>query len=213
MLKSVTIGPPLKTLLGEEFLLAEKAVTRSIRGAGQSLKGRWRTQISAAGLGKGLANTVRSESYPKTTESINAAAVVFSKAPRIISAHDEGAVIRSREGFWLAIPLPAAGRARGRRRMTPYTWEQQNRIPLRFVFLGRGRALLVADDARLTGRGLARRKGGRRRKKDGILTGAQTVPIFLLVPQVRMRKRLNLAADIAAVAADLPSNIIRNWGR
>jgi hypothetical protein len=38
------------------------------------------------------------------------------KAPQIVSAHDAGALIRSRAGFWLAIPPPAAGtNARGGR--------------------------------------------------------------------------------------------------
>ena len=40
-------------------------------------------------------------------------------APDIIGAQDTGPLIRSASGFWLAIPLPAAGRALGGKRITP----------------------------------------------------------------------------------------------
>ena len=59
-------------------------------------------------------------------------------------------------------------------------------------------------------RGLAAAKRGRRRR-DGMLTGAETVVIFLLVPQVRLRKRLDLDRDAAAAAAALPSAILAAW--
>ncbi|TCM86187.1 RNA polymerase sigma factor (sigma-70 family) [Rhodovulum steppense] len=36
---------------------------------------------------------------------------VWSKAPVIVGAHDTGPLIRSKDGFWLAIPLPAAGKS------------------------------------------------------------------------------------------------------
>jgi hypothetical protein len=48
-----------------------------------------------------------------TGTSLNAAALVWSKAPVIVGAHDTGPLIRSKSGFWLAIPTPAAGRAPG----------------------------------------------------------------------------------------------------
>ena len=50
--------------------------------------------------------------------SLNAAAVVWSKAPLIIGAHDAGPLIRAKNGVWLAIPTPAAGKALGGRRIT-----------------------------------------------------------------------------------------------
>ena len=77
--------------------------------------------------------------------------------------------------------------------------------------LRRGRpSLLVADDARVNARGLATAKRGRRRR-DGMLTGAATVVLFILVPQVRLRKRLDLDRDAAAAAAALPSAIPAAW--
>ena len=40
-------------------------------------------------------------------------------APAIIGAQDTGPLIRSASGFWLAIPLPAAGRALGGKHIPP----------------------------------------------------------------------------------------------
>jgi len=62
---------------------------------------------------------------------------------------------------------------------------------LRFFYRRNGPSLLIADGERLNSRGLAAAKGGCRRW-DGILTGAPTVPVFLLLRQVKMPKKLDL---------------------
>jgi hypothetical protein len=61
----------------------------------------WRMQITGAGLGTRLANSIRSQTFPRSGESLDAAALVWSKAPVIVGAHDTGPLIRSRNGFWL----------------------------------------------------------------------------------------------------------------
>jgi hypothetical protein len=77
---------------------------------------------------------------------------------------------------------------------------------LRLVFIYRRRrpSLLVAE-GRLnsTGRAVASRsKTGR---------GVATVPIFLLVPQVKLRKRLDLARDAERAVAGVPGLILAGW--
>lgn len=210
----ITADGDLPAIYRTEITKGKAAFTSAIRDASTELKTRWRAQIRAANMGRKLPNTIRSDAWPKGTISFRAAGKVWTTAPEIIGAHDQGTVIRSADGFWLAIPLPAAGRGRGGRRLTPLTWERQNNMPLRFVFRPGKPAILVADDARLrVGKrtsGRAARKGGRRRK-DGILTGAQTIPIFVLVPQVRLRKRLDLDRDVQAVAATLDTAIVSRW--
>ena len=57
--------------------------------------------------------------YPKTGESMNAVALVWSKAPVIVGAQDTGPLIRSRDGFWLAIPTKVAGRCLRGAKITP----------------------------------------------------------------------------------------------
>jgi len=184
-------SPDLDKMVLQQIEAAERGMTRAMRQAAEDIKQAWRSEIRSAGLGDRRANTGRAAAYPERGESLEAAALIWTKAPKIIAAHDRGALIRSRSGFWLAIPLPAAGLSRRRGRITPAEWESRTGRRLRFVYRRGRTALLVADDARIGGRGRAVGKGGRRRK-DGILTGAQTVPIFVLVPQVRLKRRLDL---------------------
>jgi hypothetical protein len=41
--------------------------------------------------------------------------------------------------------------------------------------------------------------------------GVATVPIFLLVPQVKLRKRLDLARDAERAHEAVPGLIVANW--
>ena len=141
--------------MAAELKGAEEAVTRAVRQAGEGLKRDWRAQVTSARLGQRLANSIRSQHYPKSGTSISAAALVFSRAPKLIDAFDRGVTIRARNGLWLAIPTPAAGRARGGKKITPGEWEQRTGRRLRFVYRRGVPSLLVADQARITKRGLA----------------------------------------------------------
>ena len=201
------IDPPLDKLFLEEFEAGERAVTRAMRRAGTGLKEDMRSEVVRAGLGQRLSKTIRSESYPKKGVSMDAAAWVYTNADKIIEAHWKGALIRSKGGFYLAIPTPAAGRGTRDSRLTPREWERRRGIKLRLVPRRTGPSLLVADDARINTRGAAVRKGGRRRK-DGILTGAQTVPIFLLVPQIKLPARLDLDSAIRKWSGSRVSQMI-----
>ena len=187
-----------------EIIAGEKAVTASMRAAGKDLKSNWRAQITSARLGQQLANTIRSKTYPSTGESLEAAALVWSNAPQIIGAHDTGPLIRSKDGFWLAIPTPAAGKSARGKALTPREWERRRGLRLRLVYRRRGPSLLVAE-GRLNNRGL----GVASRSKTG--HGRSTVPIFLLVPQVKLGKRLDLARDADRAQATIPRLIVAKW--
>lgn len=187
-----------------EILAGEKAVTTAMRVAGNGLKSDWRTQITRAKLGARLANTIRSKAFPATGESLNAAALIWSNAPAIIGAHDTGPLISSKTGLWLAIPTPAAGKGARGKALTPAEWERRRGLRLRFVFRRNGPSLLVAE-GRLNSRGL----GVASRSKTG--RGQSTVPIFLLVPQVKLSKRLSLARDAERAQATIPGLIVANW--
>ena len=198
-------------LIAAEIAAAEKAVTAGVRAAAAGLKDRWRGQIVAAGLGPRLARTIRQRDFPASEPSLRAASLVYSRAATIVHAFDHGITIRSKHGFFLAIPTAAAGvRGPGGKRITPGGWERRTGMRLRFVYRRRGPSLLVADDARLNRAGQAKAKRGRRRR-DGVLTGAQTVPIFLLLPQISLRKRLDLDRDTRGAEAALPGLIAARW--
>jgi hypothetical protein len=128
------ITPDLVAAMAAEVKAGEKAVTAAMREAGTGLKTAWRGQITGAGLGRRLANSIRSQTYPKAGESLNAAALVWSKAPVIVGAHDTGPLIRSKDGFWLAIPTEAAGRGLRGGKITPGEWERRRGLRLRFVY-------------------------------------------------------------------------------
>lgn len=204
-------SPDIDAVMEAELRQGKLAVTKAMQTATNRLKLRWRDQVKAAGLGKRLAFTIQGEAFPGRSASLNAAGMVWSKAPHIISAYEHGATIRGTGGNWLAIPTPQAGVGRRGTKITPDRWEQQHGQYLRYVATRTGKHLLVADDARTTKRkGVARPKRGRRRK-DGILTGAQTVVIFVLVPQVKLKKRLDLAGAVSEVSATVPGLINGYW--
>jgi hypothetical protein len=198
------IDPDLVAMMAAEIKAGEKAVISAMREAGTGLKTAWRGQITGAGLGRRLANSIRNQTFPKTGESLNAASLVWSKAPIIVGAHDAGPLIRSKNGFWLAIPLPAAGKSQRGGRITPGEWERRRGLRLRFVYRRRGPSLLVAD-GRLNSRGL----GVASRSKTG--RGRTTVPIFLLIPQVKLPKRLDLDRDAKRAHEAVPGLIVANW--
>lgn len=203
----------IAAFMREETLAAETAVTAGVKQTTDSLKLSLRRQVTSAGLGTKLANTWRGEVYPKGQKSLEAAGFVWSKAPTIVGAFERGALIRSSRGFYLAIPLPAAGkRGLGRKKITPGEWERMTGMRLRFVYRRNAPSLLVADNARLSKAGRARANTG---KRDGAvftrLSGRSTVPVFLLVPQVRLAKRLDVTAAATAAAQQLPASILANW--
>jgi hypothetical protein len=196
----------LAKLMQGEVEAGEKAVTAAVKDAGIALRDNWRGQINSADLGQRVARTIRSETYPKGRNSLNAASMVWSRAPVIVEAHNTGPVIRSADGFWLAIPTPAAGKGRRGGRITPGEWEQRTGLRLRFIYRRTGPSLLIAE-ARVSKQGRAvvsRSKTGR---------GLMSVPIFLLVPQVRLRKRLDLERPAQAALAALPASIVRRWSQ
>lgn len=201
----VDVTPDLIALMQEEVKAGQKAVSITMAQAGANLKSAWRAQITGAGLGQRLANSIRSQTFPKGRNSLDAAALVWSNAPVIVGAHEAGPLIRSSNGFWLAIPLPAAGKALGGKRMTPGMWEKKTGMRLRFVFRKRGPSLLVADAVRLNTKGhatVSKSKTGR---------GQVTAPIFVLVRQVKLPKRLDLARDAELAQSAIPASIVRNW--
>jgi hypothetical protein len=195
----------LRAMMQAEVEAAERAVTAGVSEAASGLQQDWRGQITGAALGRGLANSIRKKMYPTTGVSIRAAAVVYSNASNVVDAFDRGALIRSKNGFWLAIPTAAAGKKGvGNKRITPGGWEQRTGQRLRFVFR-RGQPSLLVAETRLNSKGRAvvsRSKTGR---------GLATVPIFILVPQVKLPKRLDFARDAARAHDAVPALIVEKW--
>jgi len=207
---AAALSGDLRKIMAEEIKNAEDAVTAGMRQAADGLKADLRRQVTEAGMGQRLANTWRAELYPKGQKSIKAAGFVFTRAPTIIRAFDQGAVIKSKHGFWLAIPTLAAGTGARGRRMTPGLWEQMHGNRLRFIYRRGAPSLLVAENMRArTGKRGGFAKGSASALRSG--RGMTSVVMFILVPQVSLRKRLDVNAAAERWASALPELIVRNW--
>jgi hypothetical protein len=206
-----------KALGGMEGDMA-RSVTDAMREATNGLKGDLRADVAEAGLGQRLANAWRGKTYPEGSASLEAAAFVWSRAPKLIDAFDRGVTVRSSRGLWLAIPTAAAG-ATGlsstgaRKRITPGGWERRTGMRLRFIYRRQGPSLLVTDNARLGKDGLARpnkkrRRGGYRGTRS---VERSTVVVFILVRQVALRKRLAVEPVAQRWAGRVGGLLARHW--
>jgi len=208
---AATMVGSLKADMQAELRRIERAVPDGVKAAGDGLKGSLRKQVVSAGLGARLSRTWRGRTYPNRGH--DAASLVWSKAPQIIRTFAGGAVIKGKGGRWLAIPTPAAPkRGVGGKRITPATFPTERHGPLRMVRRSGRTALLVVDGVRVsatTGRVGRRAKGGGRTKSGGYRKGIATVVMFVLVPQVRLRKRLDVARVAERWTRRLPTLIRR----
>ena len=96
------------------------------------------------------------------------------------------------------------------KRISPSTFPEHRFGPLRFVPRKTGPSLLVVDGlrasfSRQTGQLKGFRRGTDRARRSG--QGLTTVVMFLLVPQVKLRKRLDVARAAEHWSAQLPALI------
>jgi Family of unknown function (DUF6441) len=123
-------------------------------------------------------------------KSISAAGVVKSKASRIIMAFNDGALIKSSKGLFLAIPTDSAPRrGTGNKRISPSTFPE-SRGKLRFVRVDSRLSLLVVDSK---------------------IKGKPAKVMFFLVPQVQLKKKLDYQSVVDKCAPQLPQLILANW--
>ncbi|MDP7214886.1 MAG: DUF6441 family protein [Rhodospirillales bacterium] len=209
---ATTIAGSIKAGMEAEIRTISKAVTAGVKEAGRGIKGDLRKQVVSAGLGMRLSRTWRERTYPN--KGHDAASLVWSKAPQIIRAFDEGAVIKSKSGFWLAIPTPSAPkRGVGGERINPSNFPEHRFGPLRFVYRRNGPSLLVVDAVRVnarTGRVGRRAKGGAFTKTGRMKQGMATSVMFIMVPRVRLKKRLDVKREIKRWERRLPGLIDRH---
>jgi hypothetical protein len=208
-MKLAAITRSLHADMQAELRDLERATAVGTKEAGRGLRTELRRQVASAGLGQRLANSWRDKHYPN--QKLDAASLVYTKAPQIIRAFDDGAVIRSKRGRFLAIPTENTPRkGTDGRRISPRTFPEHRFGPLRFVPRSTGPSLLVVDGVRAsysrqTGQLRGFRRATDRARRSG--QGLATVVMFLLVPQVRLRKRLDVARAAEHWSAQLPALI------
>jgi hypothetical protein len=170
-------------------------------------------QLVRSAVPGGLWRALKSAVYPRSGIARNPAGEIYlnggSRTKGAFEFFTRPGRIAGKDGFYLAIPLPAAG-SRGRNRnLTPGEWERRTGIRLRFVYRPGRASLLVADEGTLNGRTGTFRPITRKRtqadERRGFLRGATTTPIFVLIPSVAFANRVALQPVIDAAGAKLGS--------
>lgn len=206
----------LTQFMEAEIAKGKAAVTDGIREVADSLKNEMRKRTRQQGIADPIPNTWRAENFPKAKgrKSLDAAAIVYSKAPKIAGAFERPAQIAVQGGGkYLAIPTqfhPAYGRRRRRNDppISPRTFPTDLYGELVFVRRPQEPHLLIVRTARLLAGGKAAagltRKGNRR--KD-----AQSVPMFFLYSRTRLNKRIDFDGAIRQAEAQIDGLIVRKW--
>lgn len=227
-LRTKIIGNIKKDLQNFSASLSRATKAGVVEG-GTALKNELRAQTEAAGLGKRLGNTWQGPPnkfvYPRSGDSKNAAVSIVSMAPHIIAAYDKGGVIRAKNRRFMAVPLPQAQKmiraGRSGYRITPQLLEEWMGIKLVMVERPGKNPLLVARGVRISG---GRRGGGNIRKlavrgetknmgPRTSLNGMADVPMFVLVPQISLRKRLDVEGATQKWGSQIPRMIDRRVGK
>lgn len=178
------------------------AAQAAIAEAGEIAKQKARADIVASGLGTKFANALRLNIYPKGgRKSINARAQIFHKIP-YAGVFEEGATIRGKPTLWVA--LPTAPQRVAREQMTPKVFAA--RIGPLFELKRVGKLPLLMARAKIGG---GKSKGKitvpRLRAARTSNKGTRAVPIFVGLPSVSIRRRLNIRAIVARARDQLPA--------
>lgn len=196
-----------------EQLLAEQArqegaVTLAARQAGDLVKAIWRRDLRAARLSQKLANTIRADVFPKRGASLRPAVTVYTKAAKILAGMAEPMTIRGTGGNWLAIPTENAPIRLMGKRVTPEIYERRYGAGrLAFIPLVPGRSgILVDNDVRRRGG----RRGGFAVRTERSRQAAESAAMFILVREVRTKRRFSLRAYEARGTAALARFAVRN---
>lgn len=201
----------LKKIMKEEQAAAEKAVTLGVVAASKQLKSVLRAQVVNSGLGEKMARTWKLRRYPASGYSLGTAGLVYADMPQVIRAFNDASTIVSGKGAFLAIPTPAAPkRGVGGKRINPSNFPEHTLGRLRFVYRRGAPSLLVVDNLRAsTGKRGGYRKASESARKSG--RGITTVIMFILLPQVSLRKRLNVEVAAHTARDILPQMILDFW--
>ncbi|GIX10727.1 DUF6441 family protein [Elioraea sp.] len=232
---AVTILGDLRQVLATEVRAGERAAMTAIRAETEQVKQELRQQVVSAfgGRGRGIANAWRARVFPRSGQSLRPAGLVWTRAPDVIDAFERGALIRARGGRkFLAIPT-GFNAARGRRgrgekgmRVTPAQMVASGQGFLRPFRSGRGFVwCLPLRQGEQTGRrrrtrliagGLAEIGTGSRKGREAwarAMLQRGMVPMFLLLPQVTLAKRLDVKGAAERGLRRLPGRFVAAWER
>ncbi|CAK9091803.1 Major capsid protein (Gene product 8) (Major head protein), partial [Durusdinium trenchii] len=183
----------LETFVRETNIAILRAQREATVTATHSVRDELRKDLRRGGLGQ-LEKTWRADLYPRRGLAADPAGFIYSRAEYIVQAFERGITIRGKNGNDIAIPIPGSPADQLRNPRGPETKVDAARRKygeLKFIpgVPGSRPAMLAAVGAfTATGRFNARKrlKSGRYGK------GATTMPLFWLVDNARLSKRLNI---------------------
>lgn len=175
----------IQRAMEKEVKLLNRGIQAGTKETGEALKFSLRKQIRNAGMSRRFSNTWRSRHFKN--DGFNPAALVYSKAPKIVRSFDKGLVITVDKREWLAIPTKFTPKKLGKFRATPARLMKESKIKFRFVKTGSDTAVLIGKSAR--------------RKKP--------VVMFVLVKRVKMPKKFDVEGAAERWAGKMPEIIER----
>lgn len=206
--------------LGDVSAQMAAAAHAGVEAATQGLKLELRQHVSAA-LGNRAGNMISARVYPTNHKSLRAAGSIRARGPvggvadRILTGFTIGATItggtrNNRTGYWLAIPtdnVPVLGAGVA---VTPAAVRAYFGRDLRFISprqLRKPFGLLLMDNTVKSRASKAARPATRRRRAQG--RAVRSVVMFILLPQVRLPRKLNPGPILERWAAAVPDLIAR----
>lgn len=190
-----------------------EAAREALEVIGAEGKAKLRADLRGAGLGA-LEKTWQTEMHPRKGLAWAPAVEIFSKAPVIVSAFEEGATIKPTKEGMLAIPIPGSyaedfPNPKGADDKVDYARRRfGDRL---FVIPANGQRPAILA-ARMVGVSKGGRLGPRKKTKTGKFTkGTQTAMLFYLVPQARLKKRLDIKTIFGELQQRLPKEFLKRF--
>ncbi len=212
----------LRKHIGKEWRKAGRAIRSGLREAANGIKADLRADAEAADLGR-LAKVWRVRVYGGKRGPWESSALIFPKGGErtrgALWAFEHGATIRSTNARYLLVPT-AFNRKGGRR--GGKVLYKADELKDTFVQRSKGGNLLMfarVAKAQQKVKGRVRDRayvgdrllGGGRVKRTEKILQAGAVPMFVLVPQIRVTKRLNRAGIVRKWELRVPALIIKRW--
>lgn len=197
--------------ISSDFRRERKSIINSIKlGTAEGtdgLKDELQAQIVKSGMGTQLSKSWQRKIYPNKGE--NPTGFVYSKAPDIVRAFDEGILIKAKNKTWLAYPTENAPKRLENRRITPALYTK-HLGPLRFIGRDGKSALLVAEDYQASYKRKTNEFKGYRKVRAKNPTRAKnrvSLVMFILVRQAKLKKTLDVEGAASKWGAAIPKLI------
>lgn len=193
-----------------------KAATATMSEAQKALVTGGRANIAAGGFGTRWQNALRADLYPRSGTALDPAVWVHHRIP-YASIFQKGGTISGQPLLWL--PLPTVPQRIGGRRMTPqlyvstigplHTIKVPGKNPLLGAYM-KGRARSRPTLPKLRAGSALLRLGVRRSRSDLGGVGLVSVPLFVGIPTVRLKKHFDLSIVFRKVQGDLAANYLKH---